>query len=135
MGNSIRINSGAKKIEVNDAGEFIILPLGDDNFIREFYKTLKEMQDSIQKIQDDKIKDDDIIGGMDQIITVNDMLTEKVDKLFGDGACRKIFGDIKPGHTMFVEFFEQIVPFIEDYQREREARLTKYGADRRGSAV
>lgn len=40
MENKIRIASGVKKIEVNDEGEFISLPVADDNFVVRFYRLM-----------------------------------------------------------------------------------------------
>lgn len=47
---SIRVNSGVKIIEVNDAGETISLPLSDDSFIQGFFKLLNELKDKADAI-------------------------------------------------------------------------------------
>ncbi len=39
---SIRVDSGIKKIEVNDAGEYIEIPTGDASFFERFAAALQE---------------------------------------------------------------------------------------------
>ena len=74
-----------------------------------------------------------ILGEMEKVVGVGDFLFDKTEHLFGEGTCRKVFGEIRPGITLFMEFFDAIIPFIEEYQRERDSRLNKYGAGRTGS--
>lgn len=137
MANSIRINSGTKKIEVNDEGDYILLPLADDKFIKSFYKMLddvkKKTETAVSELPSEDESDETILGAMDEVIGVGDCLFEQTERLFGDGTCRKVFGEIRPGVTLFMEFFNAIIPFIEEYQQERDSRLNKYGAGRTGS--
>lgn len=137
MANGIRINSGVKKIEVNDDGDYITLPLGNDTFIRDFYKTLDDVQkrvkDEQSKVKSSSDDSDNILEEMDRVIGVGDYLLEQTERLFGEGTCKKVFGDMRPGVSMFMEFFDAIIPFIEEYQKERDSRLNKYGAGRTGS--
>lgn len=132
MANSIRVNSGAKKIEVNDNGEYILLPLGSDSFIRDFYNLMKYIKGESEKFQENGI-DDITEESIDSIVGISDTVFEKVEKLLGDGTCQKVFGDCKPGIGMFMEFFDALVPFIEEYQEAQNAKLSKYNAGRTGS--
>ena len=50
MANVIRLN-GVKRIEVNDEGEYILLPVGDDQFLRNFYALVDEAQKKAAEIQ------------------------------------------------------------------------------------
>ena len=130
MGNSIRIDSGTKRIEVNDDGEVILLPLGDDGFTRDFYKML----DGLQKKADAmKVDENDIIGSMDRVAAMNAGLKAEVDKLFGAGTCKKVFGDITPSIDLMTDFFFQLLPFFEEYANKRTSRMSKYSAGRTGS--
>lgn len=127
---SIRVSSGTKKIEVNDEGEFILLPLGDDGLTRGFYNLLDDL---LKRAEDAKITDEDITGSMDQIVKLNSETAEKVDGLFGPGTCKKVFGDITPGLDLFMDFFFQILPFFEENAKKREEKMKKYDARRTGS--
>ncbi len=127
---SIRVSSGTKKIEVNDDGEFILLPLGDDGFTRGFYNLLNDFQKRAEAV---KLTDEDITGSMDQIVKLNAEIAEKVDGLFGNGTCKKVFGDITPGIDMILDFFFQLLPFFEDAAKKRAERMNKYNAGRAGS--
>lgn len=137
MANSIRINKGVQKIEVNDDGDYILLPLGDDTFIQSFYKMLDDVKKKAETAAGESSSKEEspesILGEMEKVVGVGDFLFDKTEHLFGEGTCRKVFGEIRPGVSMFMEFFDAIIPFIEEYQRERDSRLNKYGAGRMGS--
>ena len=57
----------------------------------------------------------------------------EVDALFGPDTCRKVFGDIVPGIELFDDFFTQLMPYFEEYGKERAAKLNKYNAARTGN--
>ena len=50
MENKIRIASGVKKIEVNDEGEFISLPVADDNYVVRFYRLMDGIGERAKEI-------------------------------------------------------------------------------------
>lgn len=131
MGNSIRLG-GVKKIEVNDNGEYITLPVGDDRFLKAFYQLLDKASNSAQEV---KMDENDITGSMDAVIDFDQNMKEQVDELFGAETCRKVFGDILPGAGMFIEFFFAVLPFLEEDQKRRIETMNKYGAGRMGSRV
>lgn len=135
MENKIRINSSTKKINVNDEGEFILLPLADDSFVLGFYKLMDYVQDSARRIPG---LTEDAAGNVDaveQIVELEKETRAKVEALFGEGTCRKVFGDILPSMDLFVEFFGSVVPFLEEYKQERVKRMGKYDAGRTGTAL
>lgn len=129
----IRISSGVQKIEVNDEGETILLPVSDDGFIVAFYKLLDRVQTAAQSIPQ---TGEDIAGNMEAVETVvalEQELREKVDGLFGPETCRKVFGPILPSMDLFVEFFGSLLPFIEAHRDKRLAKMSKYDAGRTGT--
>lgn len=130
--NRISISSGAKRIEVNDSGDYIILPVGDDSFIQRFTSMMEEIQGQAQSL---KMDEQDILGSMESLVAIDQSIKEKVDNLFGEGTCKKVFGDILPGIDMFFEFFEALLPFIEEHQKSRADKMNKYSASRAGSSV
>ncbi|MCI8810387.1 MAG: hypothetical protein HFF84_09735 [Oscillibacter sp.] len=140
----IRINNGAKKIEVNDSGDYIILNLNDNDFLNRFYsmyenvqKTADEMaakETAIQEKQKDKEDNAELLKETFRLYTEfgKDMMSE-VDGLFGDGTCKKVFGDIAPTIDLYIDFFEQLVPYLNDFAKEKMQRMSKYSAARRGN--
>lgn len=132
MDGKIRIASGVKKIEVNDNGEYILLPLSDDSFVSRFYKLLDEIKRTGEGIA--KTSETDITT-VDSIVELEKSVRAKTDELFGAETCRKVFGDILPSMDLFVEFFGCLVPYFEEYKKERLAKMNKYGAQRTGSAL
>lgn len=131
MANTIRI-TGTKRIEVNDDGECIVLPVGDDSFVKRFYELVENTKKKADGMQPDN---ENIMGFMDDVIEFDKELKERVDGLFGADTCRKVFGDILPSVDMFIEFFSLILPFFEDYKKDRMAKMNKYSAGRKGSSV
>ena len=72
---------------------------------------------------------------MEKFVAVEKETKREVDELFGDGTCRKVFGDILPSMDLFVEFFGSLLPFFEEYKQDRMRRMGKYGAERTGSSL
>ena len=57
-----------------------------------------------------------------------------LDLLFGEGCCRKVFGNIVPDDLLIMDFLEQLTPVIEDLGRERNKKLSgKYSRGRKGA--
>lgn len=136
MENKIRITRGIKKIEVNDDGEFIFLPVSDDGFVVRFYKLMDQISEQAKELEEQEASD--ITGRLDlveKVVGMEQKTKRDVEDLFGEGTCRKVFGEILPSMDLFVEFFGSILPFFEEYKKERMRKMGKYGADRTGSSV
>lgn len=134
MNGKIRISNGVKKIEVNDDGEFILLPVSDDGFVLSFYRLMEDIKKRGNELSEE-IGGEETVDSVEKIVAVEREIKQKVDALFGDGTCKKVFGDILPSMDLFVEFFGSLVPFLEEYKNERTAKMEKYNAGRTGSAV
>ena len=65
--NGIRVNTGVKRIEVNDDGDYITLNLSDNDFIDRFFSLYKNIQ---KMAEESSAKEKDIraqySGGEDQ---------------------------------------------------------------------
>lgn len=138
----IRVNTGEKRIDVNDKGEYIVLNFGDVTFPDRFY----EMADRIKARADDavtKAAEIDAQCGDDAdrhsrasaklFRSVHEEIMADVDGFFGEGTCRKVFGDIVPGIEMYDDFFTQLMPYFEQFGKERAKRMSKYSAARTGN--
>lgn len=140
---SIRIDTGAKRVYVNDNDEYIILNFADqrfptrfDDMVEDFKEKQKEFQKRAQEIDDNKELTEDKRKeyGHRLNLEVCTYFRDQIDKLFGPETCRKVFGDIIPGIDLFGEFLEKISPFFEKYAKERGAKLAqKYNPLRKGN--
>lgn len=146
---SLRIDNGLKKIEVNDAGEYIEFSIVDNDFFRSFFelmqwfdeqknkKDIKDMEEQKDKVVSEdgtNINYDVVNNVLDIREKIINEVCEKIDKIFGDEASKKIFGKVIPDMYMVADFFEKIAPLIEKYAKERNQTISKkYSKNRKGA--
>lgn len=142
----LRVSSLAKKIEVNDAGEYITLNLDDQAFlpalmaiIDDFNARMPEYQKRAGEL--DAAPEDTEAQRFEKMrkalaynLEIHQALKERIDGVFHDDACRKVFGDIVPPVDAYAEFFEQLTPYIQKYSRDRAQKMSRYSAARTGNA-
>ena len=115
----IRVNTGVKRIDVNDNGDYITINLNDNTFLDRFfllYENLVKMADESSAKESavrEKYKDyvGNKNGGSGDVERLPDGMIRdvlslykdagktmmgEVDGLFGEGTCKKVFGDITP---------------------------------------
>lgn len=142
MGNaSLRVSSGAKKIEVNDDGEYITLNPGNAKLVSGFGELKKSLEAKAAafKVEAEKIASLDIPEDEKtiQVLSLNcathSQIMSEVDALIGPGTCRKVFGDgVVPDSVLFIEFFEALAPFIKEIAADQAGKMSKYSAARTG---
>ena len=144
---SLRVNSGIKNIEVNDNGDYISIPISDTSFFERFGEMMKNFERKQAEIEQkgkelsekhkDKPNDD-----VDMIVDVFSLYTDlckdvcaELDKLFGEGCCRKVFVGVEiPSVELIGDFFEQIVPLLDQYAKERNQKINlMYNRNRKGA--
>lgn len=156
---SLRVNNRIKQIEVNDAGECISIPISDTAFYERFANLMKyfdEKQADIDrrvaelsaKYPDggnaEKSDDGEDAGRLnvdklvDEVALYSELCMDicgKLDELFGEGCCRKVFVGIQsPGMELIMDFFEQITPLLNKFAKERGERINlKYNRNRKGA--
>lgn len=123
----IRIQNNVKKIEVNDNGDCINVPVNDVRFVRNFHKCYENWEKAKKKLDENTTND---TGEMlDLLVETVDNFAEDVDTLFGKGACDKIFGGY-PTADGVAEFFKQFMPIFDEMTKEQkkesEERIGKY---------
>lgn len=148
----LRIDTGVKKIEVNDTGEYITVNMADNTFFtcyRDFLRRLDEKQLDIdrkakefpQKYPDEEKEESEEIN-IDMISDIVDMYKEvcdwtcaELDKLFGAGCCRKVFPDVEsPGMDLIGDFLEAITPILQKFANERNEKINlRYNRNRKGA--
>lgn len=146
---SLRIDNGLKRIEVNDAKECIEFYISDSGFFRAFFdllrwfdeqegrKEIEELEEHAEKVVldgEEEINYDAANSVLDIRDKISGEACEKIDNIFGAEASRKIFGKVIPDMYMIADFFEQIAPLIEKYQKERNQTISKkYSKSRKGA--
>lgn len=129
---SIRVRSGIT-VEVNDAGETIVINVEDQNFIDKFYDLLERLQKTSDYANSKTYQEQDEHGKVKAIIDKTKDIMGDIDLLFGEGACRKVFGDIIPNPYLIADFMYQLEPFTKEYADSRQKMIaTRYNTNRRG---
>jgi len=121
----IKINNGTKRIEVNDNGDFIELPMRDQSFPTRFFEFIDKITARYEGVSNAEV---DLMSAEEQFRKMNEVAVENmkdIDELLGEGTCKKVFGDIVPDDFMIIEFFEQLTPFIHKYGKERRNEIKK----------
>lgn len=146
---SLRIDNGLKKIEVNDEGECIEFSVTDSGFFKGFSDLLQwfNKQETRKEIEEVEKQAENVVSenekninyeALDNIIKIREKISkeacDKIDAIFGSESSRKIFGGITPDLFSIADFFEKITPFIEKYAKERNQTISKkYNKNRKGA--
>ncbi len=126
---SIRIKS-ALRIRVNDEGGEIFLPVEDTQFIEDFYNVLDAFSQADRNIKE-RTAGQEGAGVLKPVKEEIKTMMDELDSLFGEGCCRKLFGDIIPTPYAMASFFDQLVPIINKYADDRQAKIAeKYSRNR-----
>lgn len=137
----IRITRNIKRIEVNDNGEFITLDFDDLNLPYRYYGMLKRLEkDRVKFAQElqEKLRDKTGMDSAEELVNaerdLNIYFRDAIDEVFGEGTCRKVYGDILPSIDMHLQFFDAIRPYFEEEAQRRRQKMSKYSAKRSGSS-
>lgn len=137
----IRIARNIKRIEVNDNGEFITLDFDDLNLPYRYYGMLKRLEkDRVKFAQElqEKLRDKTGMDSAEELVNaerdLNIYFRDAIDEVFGEGTCRKVYGDILPSIDMHLQFFDAIRPYFEEEAQRRRQKMSKYSAKRSGSS-
>ena len=138
----IRTDAAKIRVMVNDDPENIIeFDPEDAIFIEKFYSLIQEFEEKeteylqrSKKLEENTTLDQNgLPANLGESIgllrEVCEYFREKVDYLFGKGTSQKAFGDAL-SLDMFEQFFNGIVPFIQEARREK---ISKYTRSRKGS--
>ena len=142
----IKLNNKNLKIQVNDDGEYIVLPFEDKTFIHRFYKMIDDFKEVESSFIDKGKLIDELEDSIDEFgisskerkfmeldLEIHTFLKEQIDLLFGENTCKKVFGDIVPSFVLITEFLDEISPFIEIHLKEKIKVINKYSAEREGN--
>ena len=137
----IRITRNIKRIEVNDNGEFITLDFDDLNLPYRYYGMINRLEmDRVKFAQElqEKLRDKTGMDSAEELVNaereLNIYFRDAIDEVFGEGTCRKVYGDILPSIDMHLQFFDAIRPYFEEEAQRRRQKMNKYSAKRSGSS-
>jgi hypothetical protein len=143
MTDSIRIDTGVKRVAINDDPNRIIeFNPKDVVFAERFYGLIGEFKsaekDFVSRAEAlDAVKEIDELGlpvnageRIKLLREVCEWAREKIDQVFGEGTSQKAFGDAI-GLDLFSQFFEGITPFIEGARGDQVQKYSKVVADRK----
>ena len=133
---NIKVDNGIRKICVNDEGEYIEISLADaalfDRFasaIEWFEKKQAELAayDADFKARHGGDEDGDSAVAVTEIAhkraEVFSECCQKLDEVFGNDCCRKVFGNIIPDEDPIADFLEQMKPIMARMAQERGEKL------------
>lgn len=140
---SIRVSHDIKKIQVNDNGDYIEINFSDQSFASRFFEMENQLNSAYDEVQNKCKEIESRSQGQDQydfikeltIITteLHESHKKKIDELFGEDTCRKVFGDILPDELMYIQFFELLAPIFSKFAAQKEQKINKYSAERMGN--
>jgi hypothetical protein len=131
---TLRIDTGHKKVQINDGPEFIEFNPTEVNWGRRFERLrsdvktrMDEMSAKIAGIEKRAQElNEETPAMIEEVNNLRDevcvFIREKIDILFGTGTSQKVFGDLMSEYAI-ASFLEGIAPFI---QSGREQMVTKY---------
>lgn len=136
----IRIGRSAKRIKVNDAGEYITLDFDDQGFLPRFFGLVETVQKTVAAAAEKEAELNATPEISDQNLYAKAMakaqlnleickeIGAQIDAVFGDEVCRKVFGDIVPSVDHYVEFFAQLKTLIAKFAQERREKMQRHTA-------
>lgn len=128
--NKININTGVT-IEVNDNGDTIVARIDDTLFIDQFHMFLDKVEEVSREIE--LLNTENDREALKIITEKTKILMSVIDDMFGEDACKKIFGNIVPSGFAIAEFVEQLVPIFDNYTNTRQKKISdKYSRNRKG---
>ena len=131
--NEIRIKSGIE-ITVNEKGETICINAEDRTFLDKFYGLLDKFSEAEAHMKSEKVRGLKDRAALQEMIVQTREIMKEIDGLFGEGACKKVFGDIVPTPYLLAIFFDKMLPYTEQYANERQQNISKiYSRSRKGA--
>jgi hypothetical protein len=132
---SIRIDTGEKRIAINDDPERVIIFNPSDVFWVERFQgmkkeVIKRFDDFSKRAEELELNDEKDENKIEEIEKERNELRREwcvytrllIDNIFGEGTSQKAFGDLMSEYAI-LSFFEGITPFIEI---ERSKKIEKY---------
>lgn len=117
-GEIIGLKQNNKRVKINEAGDFIEIPMNDSSypkrfrdFINKIYEFSKELENKNDSISEDEL--------FDIATDIHAKIGREIDSFFGKDMCNKIFGTNSPYIDSILEFFEKFSGLINEFFEDR----------------
>lgn len=132
--NEIRVNSGIV-VNVNDNGDTITINVEDQSFIDKLFGFYNRIDSVANEMNTPEMEGKSEREQLDSVIEKTKEIMKDIDGMFGDNACKKVFGDIIPSPYLIADFFDQLVPIANQYMDERQKKIAeRYNRKRKGGS-
>lgn len=134
---SIRIETGEKRVSINDdSSRVIVFNPSDVLFAERFYKLMGEFETKLGEYEErtreleasQELDENGLpVNAQERLDVLKETcvyVRERIDYLFGEGTAQTAFGDVA-NLDIFTQFFEGITPFI---QNARAGKIAQYTA-------
>lgn len=144
----LQIDNWTRKIEVNDNGDTIQYSLANSAFYDELISfaqwiqsdELRAQAEEVTRQQENMKKSDgkfdlNVASAASAVeLNMSKAACEKIDKMFGENACKKVFGDIIPQMDIIVTFLNAVIPIVKKNAEERSKKInTQFSKSRKGA--
>ncbi len=130
--NKISVKSGIV-VEVNEHGDTITVNVEDQQLVDRFYQMIEKLDEVKDKVTAANMQGKSEREQLQLLIEQTRKIMEEIDSVFGEGCCRKVFGDIVPNPYLIADFFEQMTPVLKQYTDARTKNIrSKYNRGRKG---
>lgn len=127
-----RSSAKTVKIDVNDDGYIVTVPISDDGWLKRFLDYAERMGELNEKHK--QAAQTDERKSVTEALAFSKEVKVGFVELFGAGAYEATFGCDLVGVEYVVEFLDYIMPFVEQRVEDRKKILAKYSPDRVGGA-
>lgn len=132
--NEIRVNSGIV-VNVNDNGDTITINVEDQSFIDKLFGFYNRIDSVANEMNTPEMEGKSEREQLDSVIEKTKEIMKDIDGMFGDNACKKVFGDIIPSPYLIADFLDQLVPIANQYMDERKKKIAeRYNRKRKGGS-
>lgn len=136
MSDKLIINSGEKRIQINDTDNYLVFNPSDVVFVERFYKMITDFEAKLAEYQAkgaelDKADEVNELGipvnmqeRIDYIHEVCGFMYEQINFLFGEGTSKMLFGDSE-SLDMLEQFFSGLAPIVKSYRQKNVKKYLK----------
>ena len=150
----LKLNSGLKKIAIKDEDGDLVTVLrvnvADADTAECFAKIINNLQEISANCEKEAMawkkeheQEETASGEVDveRVLQINRIrvrylkqIAEEIDKLFGEGTVRSVYGDIVPDEAALVEFVEGVIPVMNKlFGKRYEMTRKRYNSGRKGA--
>ena len=147
IGSIAQYDDGLRLVTINEAGDTAAISINDPTFIDRFTefmdwfsKTGDELSAHVEEVErNHTVEGEEVdLKGLTLIshkrVELCKQARDRIDDLFGEGTCKKVFGVDVPDEVCIMDFTEAMIPFINAAFEERGQHINrKYSRDRKGA--